>query len=529
VVGFCQDEKVLPIYTWRFAMNCLKRRGGLRFVLFSMMIVVFAGVSVVEAGPLWEEVQKFFKESPSETRWFGRSVAISGNLAVIGSMTGDGNVVGSGAAYVIDTTTGQQLFKLTASDGAAEDRFGISVAVSGNLAIVGASEDDDNDFNSGSVYVFDVTTGTQLFKLLAPDGTSSDRFGETVAIDGNRAVVGAPSAMGQESASGAAYMFDVSTGTFLFKLAASDGQYADSFGSAVSISGNTVIVGAFLDDDNGLDSGSAYLFDVTTGQQLFKLVASDRMAGDKFGASVNIRGGLALVGALFSTQSRKKSGAAYLFDVTTGQQLFTFIASDAKKFDRFGDSVAMNDRLALIGAGSGKGNDAGSGTVYVFDLDSHQLLTKLIAVDGIADGHFGSSVAIDGNITMVGAVDPNGLADTPGSAYLFQERTTNYLTVTPVPLRSSRLGTFDFVGGVPNANAWLLYSFDGLGRTIIRSLHVAVDLVNPKIAFGPVLTDENGDGHILRRVPIEDPATQVWFQIVQQGSATNYIQTQIVP
>jgi len=174
--------------------------------------------------------------------------------------------------------------KLTASDAAASDVFGRSVAISGNTALVGASgdDDDDDDTNSGSAYLFDITTGNQLFKLTASDAAALDFFGSSVAISGNTALVGAFGDDDGGSRSGSAYLFDITTGNQLFKLTASDAAAFDLFGKSVAISGNTALVGA-NGDDAGPGSGSAYLFDITTGNQLAKLTASDAAALDFFG------------------------------------------------------------------------------------------------------------------------------------------------------------------------------------------------------------------------------------------------------
>ncbi|NNF05172.1 MAG: hypothetical protein HKN21_00290, partial [Candidatus Eisenbacteria bacterium] len=146
---------------------------------------------------------------------------------------------------------GDQLFKLTASDAASGDSFGSGVGLSGNIGIVGAQGDDDPGSNAGSAYLFDATTGNQLFKLAATDAQAGDVFGEVVAIDGNVAIVGAAQSDDAGSASGSAYLFDVTTGNQLFKLTASDAAAGDFFGISVGISGNVAIVGAWFDDDNG--------------------------------------------------------------------------------------------------------------------------------------------------------------------------------------------------------------------------------------------------------------------------------------
>ncbi|CAK0794427.1 unnamed protein product, partial [Prorocentrum cordatum] len=169
-----------------------------------------------------------------------------------------------------------RLLKLVASDGAAGDFFGISVAVSsdGARVVVGAYGDDDQGSSSGSAYVLDGTTGERLLKLVASDGAENDYFGVSVAVssDGARVVVGAYGDDDVGSRSGSAYVLDGTTGERLLKLVASDGAAFDGFGISVAVSsdGARVVVGAYYDDDGG----SAYVLDGATGERLLKLVAS---------------------------------------------------------------------------------------------------------------------------------------------------------------------------------------------------------------------------------------------------------------
>ncbi|MEX2214306.1 MAG: PQQ-binding-like beta-propeller repeat protein [Phycisphaeraceae bacterium] len=311
--------------------------------------------------------------------------------------------------------------KLTASDAAAGDQFGFSVAVSGNTAIVGAFGDDDAGFNSGSAYLFDATTGNQLFRLTASDAAAFDEFGRSVAISGNTAIVGAPGNADAGNASGSAYLFDITTGNQLFKLTASDAAGTDVFGTSVAISGNTAIVGARQDDDGGSQSGSAYLFDITTGSQLFKLTASDAALGDQFGNSVAISGNTAIVGAVLDDDDGGfSSGSAYLFDISTGNQLFKLTASDAAGSDFFGSSVAISGNTVIVGAHLNDDAGSQSGSAYLFDITTGNQLFKLTASDAAAGDQFGNSVAISGNTAIVGAFrdDDPGRSDS-GSAYLF--------------------------------------------------------------------------------------------------------------
>ena len=369
-------------------------------------------------------INEDFKLLPSDgaaSDWFGISVAISGTTAVVGAVYDDDNGTYSGSAYLFDTTTGQQLFKLLPNDGAELDNFGFSVAISGTTAVVGAWWDDDNGSDSGSAYLFDTTTGQQLFKLLPSDGSHSDQFGWSVAISGNTAVVGAFRDDENGDNSGSAYVF-IRIGEMWFqqaKLVPKDGMIGEQFGIAVSISGNTIVIGASRDDDSGIESGSAYLFDTTTGQQIAKLLASDGAANDLFGWSVAISGTTAVVGALGDDDNGDQSGSAYLFDTTTGQQIAKLLPGDGAELDYFGYSVAISGSTAMVGSYRDDDNGSGSGSAYLFDTTTGQQIGKLLPSDGSHSDQFGSSVAISGNTAVVGARWDDDNGNDSGSAYVF--------------------------------------------------------------------------------------------------------------
>jgi hypothetical protein len=289
---------------------------------------------------------------------FGISVAISGTTAVVGTY-------GSGPVYLFDTTYGQQIAELIPSDDAKGNGFGYSVAISGTTVVVGAPLDDDNGQWSGAAYVFDTNTGQQIAKLLPSDGAAEDFFGVSVAISGDTAIVGMyryDTSMGQY---GSAYLFDTNTGQQIAQLIARDGVAGDSFGISVAMSGTTAVVGAFGDNDNGFHSGSAYLFDTTTGQQITKLLPSDGAAGDYFGYSVAINGSTAVIGAFGDSLN---FGSAYLFDTITGQQIAKLLPSDGAMGDEFGFSVAINGSTAVIGSRLDDDNGNASGSAYLFDF-----------------------------------------------------------------------------------------------------------------------------------------------------------------
>jgi hypothetical protein len=283
--------------------------------------------------------RKIVASDGAATDYFGYSVAIDGNYAIVGAREDDDKGTNSGSAYIFNVSTGAQLHKLVPSDGAAYDQFGWSVAISGNYAIVGAWLDDDNGTDSGSAYIYNVTAGAQLHKLIASDGAATDYFGVSVAISGNYAIVGANQDDDNGSSSGSAYIFNVSTGAQLHKLIASDGAAGDNFGRSVAISGNYAIVGAYTDDDKGSNSGSVYIYNVTTGAELHKLVAEDGAAGDYFGYSVAIDGNYAIVGAYQDGDNGSYSGSAYIFGPSSPSLLS--IDNDSGNVNIMGENVGI--------------------------------------------------------------------------------------------------------------------------------------------------------------------------------------------
>ncbi|MDX9910206.1 MAG: FG-GAP repeat protein [Phycisphaerales bacterium] len=410
--------------------------------------VVCTLASVVFAPMAWSQVRhedrKLTGPDAAAFDRFGRSVSISGNIALVGAYTADDSGPESGAAYLFDATTGELLFTLLPDDGAADDQFGTSVAISDGLAIVGAPYDDDDvhGLDSGSAYVFDVATGQQLMKLTANDGQQADRFGTAVAISGTTAVIGVPDEDDNGISAGAAYVFDLTTGQQRFKLLARNGAAGDVFGGSVSIAGNIALIGSRFDDDQGDQSGSAYLFDVTTGVQLRKLHANDGDEAYSFGSSVAISGGYAVIGAFFGQGSGINSGSAYVFDVATGQQLRELLPDDGGPQQSFGSGVAISGETAIVSALFDADNGENAGAAYLFNVTTGAQLAKLLASDGAPLDSL-NSVSISGDKAIAGAPGHDVSGESSGAAYLFLP--------PPCP------GDWDGSGGPPNSSDFLAY------------------------------------------------------------------------
>ncbi len=263
------------------------------------------------------------------------------------------------------------------------------------------------------------SSNTELFKLNAADRDPFRVFGSSVAVSGHLALVGAPGAGNGGFSPGSAHLFDVSTGEELWNFTSSEAAPQHQFGSSVDISGNRAIVGAYGDRTAG--AGAAYLFDVITGQELFKLVVDDGQIGN----AVAISGNVAVVGSY--------SDAAYLFDVTTGQQLFKLTASDTVPNDYFGYSVDISGNTAIVGS---LNNGA-----YLFDVTTGQELLKLTDPDPAAHA-FGQSVAISGNKALVGSPLIGSAA-----AYVFDATTGQPLAELIAPESPDLLGTAVAIDG----------------------------------------------------------------------------------
>ncbi|XCN73905.1 MAG: FG-GAP repeat protein [Candidatus Electrothrix aestuarii] len=326
---------------------------------------------------VWTQQAKLTASDASIWDYFGGAVALSGDTALIGASRNDHAGDWSGAAYVFTRSGGvwTQQAKLTASDATSLDYFGQSLSLSGDTALIGAWGDDNGGDWSGAAYVFIRSGGvwTQQAKLTASDPATQANFGRSVSLSGNTALVGADYDNNDGLRSGAAYVFTRSGGVWTeqTKLTASDAAASDWFGISVSLSGDTALIGAYLDDDGCADSGSAYVFvragDGTWSEQA-KLTASDSATNDLFGGSVVVDGDTALVGAYQNDDGGTDSGSAYVFtrNGTTWTQQQKLTAPDETAEDRFGVFVSLSGDTALIGANSNDDDGTDSGSAYIF-------------------------------------------------------------------------------------------------------------------------------------------------------------------
>ena len=379
---------------------------------------------------LYAQRKKVQAQDHAVDDWFGTSVSISGDYAVVGAYREDQNGSDSGSAYVFGRNHGGsdnwgQVKKLVTSDGAAGDYFGYSVSISGEVVVVGAWCDDDDGDLSGSAYIFSQNAGGadnwgQVKKLTASDAADSCRFGKSVSVSGDNILVGS-----YTNGQGAAYVFSRNQGGAdnwgEVKKLTGDHWF---FGCSVSISGNTAIVG------QQYTSGSAFIFDKDQGGidnwgQVKKLTVTGGNAAN-FGRVVAISGDNLIVGAHLDSEKASHAGAAYIFSRNQGGadnwgQVQKLLAEDGATDDYFGYSVAINGDLALVGVEYEDGPGTNSGAAYVYarnqgGADNWGQLEKLEADDAAGSDKFGSAVSLDGDYIAVGAYWESRC----GSLYIFQ-------------------------------------------------------------------------------------------------------------
>ncbi len=370
----------------------------------------------------------------SDFDYFGESVSIDGDYAVIGSWLEDndnGKDAGAARVYRRAGPGWEEEAVLLPADGEAGDQFGFSVYINGDYAFVGAPRDDnENGPFAGAVYMYkrSGTDWVETGRLIAPDGELEDRFGAAISSRGDRLIVGAP---GASLGRGAAYVFHEVEGqwTFVNAVTGANGRVGDQFGSVVAIDGEYAIVGAGLHDHEGLsDAGNAYIyvFNGATWVEQTALGSPDAIPTGEFGRSVALTGPYAFVGAPGEDLAGDREiGAVYVYERngTSWTQRAKLTAFDGEPGDAFGSSLSALGSYAVIGSRWHRNNQGEkSGAAYLFRLDNSVWVSeaRLLAADGAVGDQFGSAVGFSNEQVIVGARwDDNEMGQDAGAAYIF--------------------------------------------------------------------------------------------------------------
>ncbi len=404
---------------------------------------------------------------------FGSSAAIDGTTVLVGSAWDNNQGLQSvGSGFLFDATTGdfdQQLFP-----GAGAVTLGFSGTVAdldGGLAVLGAPGMQDGmsappPSEFGTVWVYDVTTGALVSKLEPSEPGAGDRFGQSIGISNNRVVAGAP-----YDSFGSAWIFDATTGLELHKLSPVQGTTSDRAGWSVDIDGNVAVVGAPRDSGAGQPlAGAAYLFDVTTGQQLHRLEEPVPSSGGSFGFNVAIDGDRALVSG---------GGEIFLFDVPTAAVLQTFSGPLPVDYASFGRALDLDGNRVIVGA-RGSSSTPLPGRVFIFDATNGDLLADITSPNSAPSDGFGNDVSIDGDRLVVASQNLEDFATQVGEVHVFDLGFTgSYLDLgqalagtagAPALAGTGALTTgnpfsLDLTGAAPGAPANLVVGIDNISAT----------------------------------------------------------------
>ncbi len=341
--------------------------------------------------------------------FFGSSISVENNTMIVGAF-------GAGTSHVFnyDGSNWIEEIKLIPTNGNQGDAFGNSVSLDNNYAIIGAVFDEDNGNESGSAYIFK-KMGINWYeeaKLLPSDPDTLDRFGNSVVIDEDYAIVTSygNDIDGVENA-GSIYVFK-RTGTNWTeeaRLTPSDPDTNDYFGYSIDFQDSTIVVSSIYDDDFGFESGSVYIFEkianawVETG----KINSIDCSTGDSFGVSVSLNGNQLAVGAYGNNDDGSNSGSAYIFENLNGSWLQTakLTASDASAEDWFGGKLSLHNDFLLVSAynDSVNGNPQ-QGSAYIFHKEGNQWVEKTKIFDqNNSQTKYGLVTEISDDFALIGA------------------------------------------------------------------------------------------------------------------------------
>ncbi len=475
-----------------------------------------------------EETKLTASDASSQSQ-FAWEVALAGNQLFVGNHLKNSGV---GCVYYFDFDGEQWLEQdIIVSSDKANANFGSSVALHNNAALVGAERDDPNGADSGSVYIMEYFDDAwhHSEKIAPANGNAYAHFGNSVAISEETFLIGAylDDTMGFQS--GAAYFYQRATGLFQ-RILVADGGSSGQFGSDVAITDSGIaIIGCSHDDPLGTNSGSAYIYEFIEGswERMEKLIPVDGAGSDEFGCSVAIVGNTAFVGAPNNDEIGTNMGAVYVFEkigsLWVENQKLTSIDGDL-----FGFAVSVSGDFLIVGSPGSAGAVSNTGSAFVYEKEGATWIFKerLYASDGVWGDNFGVSVAVSNSLVAVGApyVD-DGIIYSIGSAYVF-----DLMASSAIP-ESSKPETRQLIQNYPNPfnpSTTIKYEIPVQETLSLRIYNISGHLVRTLISgeitqAGSHQAMWNGldDGH-------QPVATGIYFCQMKAGSFSKTIRMALV-
>gem|GEM_PF-3531710 len=470
---------------------------------------------------------RFFAPSPGHYGLFGSSVDVEGDVALVGEPTS----FGTGTGWIYERSEGQwsMVAGLVPPEPERLAGLGQSLALSGDVAVLGGPGCPEYSKDPGVSWVFerdDLGAWNPTVRLQASDGVARDLFGDSVAIDNDLIAVGATQTTVYRGA-GSAYLYGRDTGGAnawgeVAKLDPPDLEEDDLFGDAVDLSNGIVAVGSPRDDDAGRDAGAVYLFEETAPGVwgvVAKLTASDATTNDEFGKALAIEGDRLVVGAPRANGADGPAGAVYVFqreaDTATWIEVHKVRPADTGSANGtgpfFGGSVDLDGPLLVVGEYQDEG-----GNVYLF-REIQGLWPQLLRVPRpqhlTRDDNFGRAVAIDGDTIIVGTSSEDGAQDNQGAVYPMRWERPITAVAQDVGCPGSARHSID--GAMPDSSFAVLAGLPGGTSSVSvgACVETEVDLDRPVLAE-VVLTDSAGRAEVQIRVSGEDCAKEIrWVDL----------------
>lgn len=406
--------------------------------------------------------------SPGSDDQFGSSVAISGDRVVVSAPKDDSGALNAGAAYAFDlesATPTVPLFTFLNPNPADEDSFGTSVSISGDRLVVGAGFDDQTANDSGRSYLYHLDAPIPDLPALIvenPSPQSGDKFGCSVSLSGTRMVIGASDDRTGARDVGSAYVFDIASGSpgqVIHTINNPSPSSFEEFGRSVAISGNRIVIGSPDDNKVTSNSGSVSLYDLSSPNPHQPSVLIDNPSpaeNDYFGTAVAVSGNLVAVGADHDDTGFSNAGIVYIYDASSGTPavpLWTLPNPSPQSQEIFGNSVAIEGHLVVVGCSQDKQAGFEAGSVYVFDLASGTPAVPVATIHNpspVVDDQFGHAVAISGSLVVVGCPGKDQEAPDAGRAYVYDVSTPSlplFVLENPTPVADDQFGYSVAVSG----------------------------------------------------------------------------------
>lgn len=349
---------------------------------------------------------------PEDYSYFGGSLEINNNHAIISTSSADtAGQNGSGAARLYDLDTGNILFSFQSPNVVAGNQFGNDVDISDNYIAIAEQYNDTGGSNSGAVHIYNTGDGSLVRTITNPSANASDYFGNNIALHDNILVAGAYRDDTAGSSSGAAYLFDVTTGAKLFTLVDPNSAAGNYFGNGVAISAQYAAVSATGDDTDALSSGMAYVYDVTTGDLVSTLHNASADNNDGTGYVLSISNNYIISGNAYDDTYSGSSGVVHIYNAITGDVVQSFFGKESET--RMGASIDATDTILVVGA---SGNDyitesTAEAFVYITDF----LDTGIVNGDATNN----SLLGLDGDDVLTGYAGDDILIGSVGSDDLY--------------------------------------------------------------------------------------------------------------